>query len=287
MDINQNKIWTVIDIINWGTDFFRVKRIESPRLCIELLLCHVLHFERIDIYLQHDKPMTKSELELLHSLVKRKADREPIQYIISKAQFYGLEFEVNRNVLIPRPETEILVEEAIKIVSNYSNPRILDIGTGCGNIAVSIAANFRDSSVLAIDKSIEAINVAKNNSERLGVKNVEYKIIDILQNIPTEKFDIIISNPPYIKHKDYVQLMPDVLRYEPADALTDNKDGLTFYRRFAEIFPGMLNIGGMFLLEIGYDQSELIGELFYKAGFEFDFIDDFNKIKRICVGRKN
>ena len=284
MDINPNKIWTVIDIINWGTDFFRSKGIESPRLSIELLLCHVLHFERIDIYLQHDKPMTKPELDLLHSLVKRKADREPIQYIIGKTQFYGIEFELNNHVLIPRPESEILVEEAIKFVSNYSKPQILDIGTGCGNIAISIAKHCMDSSILAIDISKDAINVAKNNSDILGVKNIKFKMIDILQNIPTEKFDIIISNPPYIKHKDYVKLMPEVLIYEPPDALTDNKDGLTFYRRFAEIFPRLLNKGGKFILEIGYEQSELVGELFFKAGFKFEFIEDLNKIKRIIKG---
>lgn len=287
MDINPNKIWTVIDIINWGTDFFKSKGIESPRLSIELLLCHILQFERIDIYLQHDKPLSKSELDLLHSLIKRKADREPIQYIIGKAQFYGLEFEVNNNVLIPRPETEILVEEAIKIVSNYSNPRILDIGTGCGNIAVSIAKHCLESSILAIDISKDAINVAKNNSDMLGVKNIKFKMIDILQNIPTEKFDIILSNPPYIKNKDYVKLLPEVLRYEPPDALTDNEDGLTFYRRFAEIFHSLLNEGGQFILEIGYNQSELISELFKKADFHCNFIEDFNKIKRIVIGGQN
>ncbi len=231
--------------------------------------------------------MTKPELDLLHSFVKRKADREPIQYIIGKAQFYGLEFEVNKHVLIPRPETEILVDESLKIIEKYSNPKILDIGTGCGNITISIAKNSVDSSILAIDKSIEAINVAKNNSEKLGVKNILFKMIDILQNIPNEKFDIIISNPPYIKHKDYVKLMSEVLRYEPPDALTDNKDGLTFYRRYAEIFPDMLNNRGKFILEIGYDQSEIIGEHFFKAGFKCDFIEDFNKIKRICIGIKN
>ena len=127
MDINRNKTWTVIDIINWGTDYFKSKEIESPRLCIELLICHLLKFDRIDIYLQHDKPLTKPELELLHYLVKRKADREPIQYITGKANFYGMFFDVNKNVLIPRPETELLVAEVLKYGKNFIKPRILDI----------------------------------------------------------------------------------------------------------------------------------------------------------------
>lgn len=287
MDINQNRTWTVIDIINWGTDFFKSKGIESPRLCIELLLCHVLNFERIDIYLQHDKPLTKYELDKLHSLVKRKSNREPIQYIIGKTQFYGLELEVNRNVLIPRPETEILVDEVLKYKRNFSNPRILDIGTGCGNIAICIANNWKEAAILAVDIIEDAINMAKYNSGKYGLNNIEFRCMNILEDIPSDKFDIIVSNPPYIKQKEYLTLMAEVLQYEPPEALTDHKDGLTFYKRFAGITPVLLNEHGKFFFEIGYDQSELIGELFSKSGLSYDFVEDINKIKRVITGYMN
>ncbi|MBI5324502.1 MAG: peptide chain release factor N(5)-glutamine methyltransferase [Ignavibacteriae bacterium] len=286
MDINQKKNWTVIDIINWGTDFFRLKGIESPRLCIELLLCHILNFERIDIYLQHDKPLTQSELDSLRDLVKRKAEREPIQYIIGKTQFYGLEFKVNKNVLIPRPETEILVEEVLKYKRNFSEPKILDIGAGCGNISICIAKNWEEASVIGIDKSEEAVKLSIQNSNILKIENIKFELMDIMENIPSGKYDLIVSNPPYIKKSEYVTLMPEVLKYEPSEALTDNKDGLTFYRRFAELLPSLLNNNGMYFLEIGYGQSEKVSELMTKSGLKFDFIEDFNKIRRVISGFK-
>lgn len=276
--------WTVIDIIRWGTNYFTEKGIDSPRLTIELLLCKILECERIYLYTNFEKPLSNDELSYLKELIKRRIKREPIQFIIERTKFYDAELILNKSSIVPRPETELLVEYADKFIQNNSEIReILDIGTGSGCIAISLAKRYPDINFHAIDISSEALMLAEKNAIYNGLNNINFYKLDILKMIPTKKFDMIISNPPYISYKEYQALEPEVL-FEPKDALTDNFDGLTFYRRFSEIFSKILVKNGTFLLEIAYNQSEEVFCLFEQKGFKISFVKDWNGIDRIVIG---
>ena len=279
--------WTIIDLVKWGTEFFEGKGIESARLNIELLLCDVLKIDRITVYTQFDKPVAKKELSRLKEFVKRRAAREPLQYILGSQNFYGLDFIVNESVLIPRPETELLVEKVIDNVksSKSSSPRILDIGTGSGCIALTLGKNLENASITAVDYDNAALVVARKNAESLQIDNVEFVKSDILKNLPeSAPYDIIVSNPPYIDLAEYGQSQPEVLEYEPKSALTDYAGGLTFYQRFADIFKKLLTADGQFFLEIGYGQESDILRLFREAGYSVSSDKDFAGIPRIIYG---
>lgn len=285
---DRAKTWTILNILDWGKSYFLSKGIESPRLTIELLLSAVLGLERIQLYSNFEKPLTKDELTILRSYVLRCANHEPIQYILRQASFYGLQIELEQGVLIPRPETEILADECIKIArSKGPGLKILDIGTGSGCIAAALAYNLPDSMIHAIDNSDKAVEIASGNASRLSLSNIKIEKYDIFTgSLHPEKYDIIVSNPPYIPADEYRELDPGILKFEPAPALTDNLDGLSFYRRFASIFNGMLTERGVFLLEIGYGQAEKIRMLFEEKVFKINVLYDFSGIERIFIGSK-
>lgn len=285
----ENKQWTIVDVLKWTTDYFSQKEIESPRLNIELILCSVLNISRIDIYKQFDKPLTDLELKNIRNMILKRIAGEPLQYILGRTNFLDIEIMVNDTVMIPRPETELLVK---RIIDDYPNHfkkyQILDIGTGSGCIALYLAKSYSQSEVLAIDNSYFALLTAKNNGTNLAIRNVNFNQCDILQEIPTnQKFDIIVSNPPYIPLKDYKELSDEVKNYEPKDALTDGIDGLTFYKRFKEILPILLSDNGRFYFEIGFDQKDSLGKIFGDSGYEIEFFEDFNQIPRILRGIRN
>lgn len=285
----MEKVWTIIDLITWGKAYFEEKGVDSPRLTMEILIAHVLQKARIQLYTQFDRPLSDTELTTLRAMIKRRAAREPLQYILGETEFYGLPFAVSPAALIPRPETELLTEYVLKrvIQESVSEVSILDIGTGTGCIAISLAKHLPESSIYALDVSDSALELAKSNAERNGVQNVQFGKINILETIPKRRFSIILSNPPYISTKDMSELEPEVGDHEPRIALTDNDDGIRFYRRFAEIFPGMLEQDGWFAVEMGFGQSEKIKALFAAAGFETSFINDFAGILRICIGSRS
>lgn len=285
----MEKVWTIIDLITWGKAYFEEKGVDSPRLTMEILIAHVLQKARIHLYTQFDRPLSDTELTTLRAMIKRRAAREPLQYILGETEFYGLPFAVSSAALIPRPETELLTEYVLKRVKqeSVSEVSILDIGTGTGCIAISLAKHLPESSIYALDVSDSALELAKSNAERNGVQNVQFGKINILETIPKRRFSIILSNPPYISTKDMSELEPEVGDHEPRIALTDNDDGMRFYRRFAEIFPGMLEEDGWFAVEMGFGQSEKIKALFAAAGFETSFINDFAGILRICIGSRS
>jgi len=283
----MKKEWTIIDLVKWGTEFFEGKSIESARLNIELLLCDVLKIDRMTIYTQFDKPVAKQELARLKEFVKRRAAREPLQYIIGSQNFCGLDFVVNKSVLIPRPETELLVEKVIDNVmsSKLSSPRILDIGTGSGCIALTLGHNIPNALITAVDNENAALEVARENAKKLQIKNVEFVQSDILKSLlESAPYDIIVSNPPYIDHAEYGKSQPEVLEYEPKSALTDYAGGLTFYQRFAEIFKELLADRGQFFLEIGYGQESDVLRLLREAGYSVSSERDFAGIPRIIYG---
>ncbi len=273
----QIKSWRIIDIINWGSQYLKSKGIDEARLTIELMLCHVLKCRRIDLYIDFERPLTKSELEELRNIIKRRLKREPLQYIIGKTEFMGLEFKINPNVLIPRPETEILVEKAIETIKkefpSETTVKLLDIGTGSGNISISIAKFLGEKvKVVGIDLSDKAIQIAEENAKLNNVENVEFICFDFFdtdfENKFQNQFDIIVSNPPYISTEEFETLQEEIKNYEPRIALTDESDGLTFFRRLADLSRKIISNRGFILAEMAYNQAEKVKEIFKSAGYE-------------------
>ncbi len=285
--------WRVIDIINWGKKYFAEKGIESPRLTIELLLSHVLGCSRMGLYSAFERLLAGRQLAELKDCVKRKAGREPLQYITGKAQFMGLELDVGPGVLIPRPETEQMVSIIIEYYKMKPAPkRILDIGCGSGCIAVSLAKALPDAAVMCIDISPEALKTAAANAAKNHAANVSFALCDILKNhasipyIDSKRYDLVVSNPPYIDKAEHDLLDPEVRIYEPAEALTDFGDGLTFYRQYARIFRDVLTEVGIFFVETGWGQKKVISDIFDAAGIENDILNDFGGVPRFLTNAR-
>lgn len=278
---------TVLEIIRRTTEYFREKEIDSPRLTVELLLCAALGCDRVKLYLHYDKPLREKELMKLREMVKRRARREPLQYIIGSTEFYGLPIIVSPATLIPRPETELLVESVKKYIENRGNSaaNILDVGTGSGCIAVALGKTFPSATITATDISEAALETARSNARHNRVENITFIRDDVLGGAELSGcYDVIVSNPPYISRSDMNGLQPEVGQFEPHSALTDNADGLTFYRKFAEVFPKHLAAGGKFFVEIGFGQEAAVSLLFSSAGFAVEVQNDFAGIPRIVSG---
>ena len=218
------KSWRVIDLIQWAESFFKKRSFDKPRAEIEWLLCSLLKCNRLDLYLRYDEPLSQSQLDTLRTWVKRRLKNEPLQYISGSCDFYGREFFVTPDVLIPRPETERLIDVALEKISSVKSPKILDIGTGSGCIAITMAKERPDSLVIGLDNCYNAIAVAQKNSNHLNVLNNSFLEMDILNSSPQGMFDLVISNPPYISKKELSGLMKDVIDFEPKTALTDYTD---------------------------------------------------------------
>jgi len=267
MPVIKKKVWRVIDLINWADEYFSLKGFDDPRQEIEWMLTDILDCERFDLYLRFEEPLTSDQLELLHQWVKRRVKKEPLQYITGHCEFYGRTFIVNKDVFIPRPETERLVDVAIAILKVANKPTILDMGTGTGCIAVSLAKEIPNSKIMGIDISTVAIEVAKINADVHHAK-VQFEEMDFLMNPYNKNFDMIISNPPYIPLVEMNTLMDDVRLFEPHFALSDGVDGLLFYQRFAMVAPAMINSGGHLILEVGLNtHPNYVLEVFDKASF--------------------
>jgi release factor glutamine methyltransferase len=238
--------------------------VENPRLNAEWILAHVLGISRIELYLQHEKPLEKKELGLYRAFIRRRVNREPLQYILGETEFMSLPFRVESGVLIPRPETELLVEKAAELMKDRTYPKILDIGTGSGCIAISLARLLPSAQVWASDHSRAALDLAERNAGLNGVNDrIRFVEMDIMtDSLPKEKFDMVVSNPPYICEQDIQTLAPEIRDHEPLDALNGGPDGLSFYKRFQQILPGVLDPQGIVLLEIGSDQREAVRAVF-------------------------
>jgi release factor glutamine methyltransferase len=255
--------WTVRRLLEWTTDFFTRKNVDPPRLSAELLLAHVLGVPRISLYTGFERPVAERERATLRDLVKRAAEDEPIEYLTGKAHFFNLEFEVTRDVLIPRPDTETLVEHVLqlaRIASGLESPRVLDLCTGSGCIAAALAYQLKTAMVVATDSSEPAIAVARRNIERLGLTDrVTLATGDLFeplsQLVDREPFDLIVSNPPYIPSGQIDALDRSVRAYEPRVALDGGIDGLAFHRRILDDAPARVVSGGRVFLEIAFDQG--------------------------------
>ena len=272
-------IWTTISLIKWGEDYFVSKGISNAKLEVEWFLCHILNCQRIDLYVQFEKPLIKDELAQFKKFVNRRILGEPFQHILGKSDFYGRDFIVNKHVLIPRPETEMIIELLKKRDLVES---ILEIGTGSGCIATTISLENLSTSIIATDISKDALIIANKNAQRLGANNIDFKFHDFLNTDINSTFDVVVSNPPYIGSNEMDTLQKEVQDYDPKIALTDNDDGLSFYRRFSELGASLLNENGYMLLEFGgAHQVVEISEIFESHQFNVKFHNDLQGDPRI------
>jgi len=275
--------WTLLKLLRWATEFFTGKGIDNPRLDAELLLAHVLGLDRVGLYMNYDRPLDAEELNKLRPLVKRRGQREPLQYLLGSTEFWSLEFKVSPAVLIPRADTEILVEEALSKVDESG--LLLDVGTGSGAIVVSLAKELEQWQCEGIDLSTEALAIAQENVDGNQVTDrVELFQADLNQ-LPQKKYNLIVSNPPYIAQDEWETLMPEVRDHEPQMALIAEREGLACYQSLLDQASDHLLTGGWLLVEIGYQQAEAVQQLFIDAGFADVYLrEDYAGQPRVVGG---
>lgn len=270
------------DVLKKASGFLDQKKISEPRLSAEWLLATLLGMNRVDLYLNFDRPLTEDELSLYRARISRRVKHEPISYIIGSHVFYGLTINVDRNVLIPRHETEELVELVIRDFKSRKDLKILDLCTGSGAIACALKHKLPDMFVSASDVSEAALNIAKQNARALNLE-IAFFQSDLLSDI-SGKFDVVISNPPYIAKKDINMLHEQVVNYEPHIALFGGEDGLEFYRLLKIQLPKILNTSAMVYLEIGYDQGQAVTDIFnYDSCYSAYSLKDTNQNHRFVV----
>lgn len=289
----SKKVWTILEMLQWGTSYLAEKGFDESRLTIELLLSHVLRLQRIQLYTNFEKPLTHAELTSFKILLQRRLQHEPLQYIIGTTEFMGREFLVDKRVLIPRPETEVLAEVTVRYAKeNFPSlsSKILDIGTGSGCLAVTCAAMIENAVVTAFDISKDAIDVARSNAERNGVGDkIAFLVRDVFTTVAADfpgKFHLVISNPPYISKSEFDGLQPEIRKFEPSSATTDGNDGLSFYRRIASIAHSLLESNGAVIIEHAYNQASAVQEIFRNAGWEsLDSVRDYSGNPRCIVAK--
>jgi len=286
--------WTIQKLLNWVTEYLGTKGIDSPRLSAELLLSHVLAKKRIELYTQFDHRVAEDQLALLRGLVKRAGQHEPVPYLVGKTEFYSLELNVTPDCMIPRPETELLVERAIKFLQVRSGPQIVcDLCTGSGCIAIAIVKNCPSARIIATDISDEALKVAAQNVQKhLLDERVELLCGDLFEpvtaRLPGDRFDLTVCNPPYVSAAEHESLARNVRDYEPKLALFAGPDGLDIFRRVIEEAGGFLKPGGALMLEIGFSQGRAVKELLEQTGTfaEIRIERDFQNHDRIAIAKK-
>ena len=287
---NKARKWRLIDVLREAASFLETRGIDNSRLNAEQLLGHVLGLKRIDLYLQFEKPISIQEREVYKTLLLRRASHEPLQYILGETEFMSLSFKVTPDVLIPRPETEILVEKIVEEVGAEEEPKILDIGTGSGNIAISLAKYLTTVKIVAVDINDKILSIGRENAT---VHNVKEKINFVKADIRGEEFcrvvmppfDLVVSNPPYISEKAWEFLPEEVRKYEPKDALYGGEDGLFFFRIVGEKGKELLKPSGKLFFEVGDGQSEEVKTILEKIGYKnIKIFPDLNGIDRVVRG---
>jgi len=284
------KTWRLIDVLKEATAFLESKGIENPRLNAERLMGHVLGISRIDLYVRFEQLLNKEERNAYKTLLKRRAKHEPLQYILGETEFMSLQFKLTPAVLIPRPETEILVEQVITSLGDQQGCRILDIGVGSGNIAVSLAKYLSRVNVVGIDTSNEVLALAKENAEWNGVGDqIQFVLADVnkedFNRVIKGPFDLVVSNPPYISLDDFQKLSEEIREYEPREALCDGQDGLSFYQIIARKGIELLRSGGKLFFEIGDRQSQSVQLILKEAGYtSIRVFQDLNSMARVVQG---
>lgn len=278
--------WTVLKVLQWTAEHLKSRGIESGRHDAELLLTDLLGLDRVGLYLNFDRPLQQEELSAYRQRVQRRARREPLQYIVGHAGFWTLDLQVAPGVLVPRADTEVLVEEALKRLDN-SAAAVLDVGTGSGCIALALASERSEWDLWALDQSPEALAIAKQNADRNELDGRVNWLQGDLHQLPAGPWTMIVSNPPYIPAADLADLMPEVRDHEPAMALNGGADGLDAYRALAGQSRHLVDEGWL-LVEVGIGQADPVRDLFAHAGLVDLFIrPDYAGISRVVGGRKS
>ncbi len=275
---------TTRSVLKLATEWLTRKGADAPRLDAELLLASVLKVKRLDLYLDHDRPLEENELEPFRALLRRRAGREPIAYILGAKEFFGLSFEVTRDVLVPRPETEHLVVVAQEAVDAGAKV-FADVGTGSGCVAISLMKHRTGLTGFATDTSSAALAVARKNVERHSVQGLELVECDLLEKV-SGPLDLVVSNPPYVLPSEKSSLEPE-LSFEPASALFDSAEDLPTTRRLAEQAFAKLAPGGTLAVETGAKTGELVRAILARSGFtEIRSVKDLDGHERVIVGRR-
>lgn len=284
MDPKPAETWTPLKILQWAVPFLTQKGVLNPRLDAEILVAHALGVKRLQVYLQYDRPLDKDELAKIRGLFQRRAQHEPIQYITGSREFYGFSFAVAPGVLIPRPETELLVEKALEHLKTISEEKrtVLDLGTGSGCIALSIAKSL-PSRVWAVDISEKALELARNNEEKLSTPGVTWRQGSWFGALKTEdpaQFQVIVSNPPYIPLEEKQALAPEVREYEPSEALFAENNGLKAYEEIKEKLKERLAPEGKAYFELEAKGLDKVRGLF-EGEWELQAHPDLQGVARV------
>lgn len=287
---------TVLELLNLAQDHLGKNGVEQPRLDAEILLCEVTGKKRLELYLGYNQPLTEKEVDLFREYIRQRASRRPVQYVIGETEFFGLKFKVNENVLIPRPETELMVEKIIDHVDRNAllypgEIVIFDIGTGSGCIAVSLAKKLGGTRLYASDISEKALAVAAENASANSVKSkITFLHGDLEQAFvagAVPRADIVVSNAPYVSEADWAGLAPEVAECEPRTALYGGADGLDILRRIIPAGLDLLKENGSIFLEIGWKQDRGVEQLLEQAGYVgIEFFEDLSGIRRIAKARR-
>jgi len=284
--------WTIRDLMKFSIDYLQRHGFDEARLNVELLLAHALQCQRIELYTHFEKPLHKEELRSFRSCLERRLAHEPVQYIVGSTSFMGLQFLVDPRVFIPRPETETLVEQVMMICNGRGGEeplKILDVGTGSGNIAVALAKLLRGVHVTTIDISADALTAARANAAAHRVmERVTFERMDLFGSIETNlgvPFDVLVSNPPYVSASEWNELQPEVRQYEPQAAVSDDDDGYKYYRRLAQVGPLLLRPNGAAIVEVGAGQAERVQAFFKNSGFtDLRVTSDLQEVPRVIAG---
>lgn len=260
--MNQDQIWTTLKILEWTQEYLRSKGIENARREAEWMLCAATGLDRIGLYLNFEKPLNDVELATYRTMITRRARREPLQHILGTEEFFGLDFEVTPDVLIPRHDSETLVQAAL--ARRPEARSVLDIGTGSGCLAIALARNLPDAEITAVDISEAALTVARRNAERNSAK-VRFLHGSLFEPVSGQRFDLIVSNPPYIPTQEINSLEPEVRDFDPRNALDGGIDGLDFYRKLVPAAASHLAADGWLLVEVGAGQAPDVKLLFKES----------------------
>jgi release factor glutamine methyltransferase len=284
----MTEAWTIKKLVDWTTDYFKKYSIEWPHLEAEILLAHALNVPRIQLYVQFERVLKEDELKSFKALILRRSKREPIAYITGYQPFMSVNIKVTPAVLVPRPETEKLVEVALEEAKQLKGPRVADIGVGSGAIAVCLAKFLPEARVFGTDLSKEAIEVAEGNAQAQGVADrCEFFVGDLFKPLEGQSFDIIVSNPPYIKTADIEKLQPEIKDFEPRGALDGGEDGLKFFKEIIAAAPPYLKTGGYLILEVGAGEDLEVSEMI-KSSRKFEepgSYKDLSGIKRVVKAK--
>lgn len=281
--------WTIRRVLEWTLDYLGRHGSETPRLDAEVLLAFACNCPRIQLYVRYDEELPEPVRARMRALVQRRARAEPVAYLVGHREFFSLDFEVNPDVLIPRPDTETLVVEALERIRSIAEPSVLELGTGSGCIAVALAKNHAGMNVTAVDVSPPALDVARRNALRNGVADrIQFLESELFDAVAGRQFDAIVSNPPYVPQGELPELDPQISRHEPRLALAAGPDGLDVIRRIVADGPQFLGPGGLLLLECSPEQAPRVAELLGIAD-RFQGIEtcaDLTGAPRVVLGRR-